>query len=260
MNDRVTIELQEHVAHVQLNRPDKLNALDVEMFEALNDAPQRIGELGDVRAVVLSGAGPSFCSGLDVASCMSSPAFMQRAFDNIEGTPANFVQHVAVAWRYLTVPVIAAVTGRCYGGGLQIALGADLRFVAADAQLSVMEIKWGIVPDMGITQTLRNLVRIDQAKELAMSGRLVDGEEACALGLATRVCDDPVADALAYAATLAGRSPDAIRGVKRLFNEAWQGDGDAGLALEAAIQKTLLGQPAQLESARAVFEKRQPRF
>ncbi len=260
MTDRLTIELHDHVAHVQLNRPDKLNALDMAMFEALNAAPAQLRAMDDVRAVVLSGAGASFCSGLDVASFMSEPEFARRAFDAVDGSAANFAQHAAVGLRALDVPIIAAVHGRCFGGGLQIALGADFRFAAPDTQMSVMEIKWGIIPDMGITQTLRDIMRLDQAKELAMSGRLLEASEALSLGLVTRLHDDPIDAALSFAGELAGRSPDAISGIKTLFDAAWHGAPATGLALEASIQRTILGHPAQMEAARAVFEKRAPVF
>lgn len=260
MTDRVTIEFDGHVAHVRLNRPDKLNALDPAMFDALVQAPAKVRDLEDVRAVVLSGAGSSFCAGLDVQSFLSAPGFVERAFTSAPGSVANMVQFAALGLRSLDVPVIAAVNGRCFGGGLQIALGADFRFVSQGAELSVMEIKWGIVPDMGITQTLRDLVSLDQAKELAMTGRIVEAGEALNLGLATRICEDPIADALAFAGSLAERSPDAISGIKALFDGAWHAAADEGLALEAAIQRTLLGRPAQIEAASAVFEKRAPVF
>jgi enoyl-CoA hydratase/carnithine racemase len=260
MTDKVTIECAGHVAHVRLNRPDKLNALDPAMFEGLNEAPARVRSMDDVRAVVLSGAGSSFCAGLDVSSFLSAPGFAERAFEPVPDTAANVAQYAALGLRSLDVPVVAAVTGRCFGGGLQIALGADFRFASPDAQLSVMEIKWGIVPDMGITQTLRDLLPLDQAKELAMTGRVVDAAEAQRLGLVTRVCDDPVAEALAFAGALAERSPDAISGIKTLFDGAWHADAAEALALEASTQKSLLGHPAQMEAARAVFEKRAPVF
>lgn len=258
--DRVLIDLEDHVAHVRLNRPDKLNALDMAMFEALVAAPARIAALPAVRAVVISGEGASFCSGLDVASLMQSPDLVARAFEPVEGTDANFVQFAAAGIGQLPVPVIAAVHGRCYGGGLQIALGADLRVAAPDADLSIMEVRWGLVPDMGITTALRDLMPLDRAKWLTMTGKNVSGQEAVALGLATQISDDPVTTALALARDIAERSPDAIRGAKRLLNGAWHGPSAEALALEATVQQGLLGHPAQVEAVRAAFEKRPARF
>jgi enoyl-CoA hydratase/carnithine racemase len=260
MSDRLLIDLIDHVAHVRLNRPEKLNALDYEMFQALNEAPARIRAMDDVRAVVVSGEGTSFCSGLDVQSMMRSPEFFQKAFEKIEGGAANFAQHAALGIGALPVPVIAAIHGHCFGGGLQIALGADFRLMSEHADMSVMEIRWGIIPDMGITAALRDIVPRDQIKELAMTGRVLLAKEAHQMGLVTRLCADPVTEALALARDIAGQSPDAIRAIKRLFDTGWQGSVDEGLALEARLQQTLLGRPAQMEAVQAAFEKREPEF
>lgn len=260
MSDRLLIDVVDHVAHVRLNRPQKLNALDFEMFQALNAAPAHIAALEDVRAVVVSGEGKSFCSGLDVQSMMQSPEFFQTAFSPVEGTPANFAQHAALGLGLLPIPVIAAVHGHCFGGGLQIALGADFRLMADTADMSVMEIRWGIIPDMGITAALRDIVARDQLKELAMTGRVFGADEARELGLATRICADPVAEALVLAHEIAQQSPDAIRATKTLFDQGWQGTTADGLALEAKLQQGLLGQPAQMEAVTAGFEKRPPKF
>ena len=260
MSNRVVIDVADHVAHVRLNRPEKLNALDMPMFEALIEAPATLAERDDVRAVVVSGEGDSFSSGLDVVSLMQSPDLAQRAFEPVDGYEGNFAQTAAMALGRLPVPVIAAIRGRCYGGGLQIALGADLRIAEPDAELSIMEIRWGLVPDMGITVALRDFMPLDRAKWLTMTGRTLSGIEALDLGLVTQVSDDPVTAALALAGDLAGRSPDAVRGTKRLFDAAWHGPRAAALALEADVQKGLLGQPNQVEAVRAAFEKREPKF
>ncbi|MEM6640823.1 MAG: crotonase/enoyl-CoA hydratase family protein, partial [Pseudomonadota bacterium] len=227
---------------------------------ALAEAPEQLRTHEGVRAIVLSGEGKSFCSGLDVMSLMSSPDLMARAFEPAEGTQGNYVQHVAMGIGRLPVPVISAIHGRCYGGGLQIALGADMRVVAPDAELSVMEIRWGLVPDMGITVTLRDMMRKDTAKWLTMSGEIVNGEKAVALGLATRVDAAPVDCALEMAAIIASKSPDAIRGAKTLFDEAWHAPESAALAREAEIQQGLLGKPNQMEAVSAALQKRSPRF
>ncbi|MEO1576073.1 MAG: enoyl-CoA hydratase-related protein, partial [Pseudomonadota bacterium] len=172
MSDRLIIDTHDHVAHVRLNRPDKLNALDMPMFEALVAAHDHVAAMDGIRAVVVSGEGASFCSGLDVMSLMQSPDLAMRAFEPIDGTPCNFAQFAAMGLGRLPVPVIAAVHGRCYGGGLQIALGADMRIVAPDAELSVMEIRWGIIPDMAGSQLWRHTVREDIIRELIYTNRM----------------------------------------------------------------------------------------
>lgn len=263
MSDRVSIATQDGVADVRLSRPEKLNALDPMMFDALVAAGRSLAADRSVRAVVLSGEGRAFCAGLDFASFMamndrqpSGRGLLERDASAV----ANHAQQAAYAWTELPVPVIAAVHGVAYGGGLQIALAADIRFVAPDAQLSVMEIKWGLIPDMTGTQTLRHLVRLDVAKELTFTGRVISGAEAAALGLATHVSSQPREDALALAREIAGKSPDAIRAGKRLLNSAGLVSVAEGLRLEETVQLSVIGKPNQLEAVQANLEKRPPRF
>jgi enoyl-CoA hydratase/carnithine racemase len=265
MSDRVVVtRVGDGVADVRLNRPEKLNALDLPMFEALIETGSELARDASLRAVVLSGEGRAFCAGLDFASFQGmaqsergGPRLLSRSGD---ASPANFAQRAAWIWNELPVPVIAAVHGVAYGGGLQIALAADLRLVAADARLSVMEIKWGLVPDMSGTQTLRRLVRLDVAKELTFTGRIVTGEEAVALGLATRVATDPRAAALELAAEIASKSPDAIRAGKQLLERSGVVSIAEGLELEESLQRGLIGSPNQTEAVRANLERRPARF
>jgi enoyl-CoA hydratase/carnithine racemase len=265
VNDRVSVQISDGVADVRLNRADKLNAIDRAMFDALVETGLALAENRRVRAVVLSGEGRAFCAGLDFGSFQAmtespesagAPNLVQRQ----KASPANHAQRACWIWQEVPVPVIAAVHGVAFGGGLQIALGADLRFVAPDARLSVMEIKWGLIPDMAGTQLLRHLVRLDVAKDLTFSGREVNGSEAVALGLATRVCADPRAEALACAREIAARSPDAIRAAKKLLNASVQVPLAEGLELEAKLQMTLIGSANQVEAIRANMEKRRPAF
>jgi len=258
--DRVIVERDGSVAHVKLNRADKRNGLDLAMFEAIIAAGEALAEDRAVRAVVLSGEGKAFCAGLDFKSFMASPDVSQKLLSRPAGKAANVAQQVAWVWREVPVPVIAAVHGQAFGGGLQIALGADLRYVRPDAQLSVMEIRWGLIPDMGISKTLLPLVRADVARELTWTGRVVSGEEAVALGLCTRVSDDPLAEALETARAIASKNPHAIRGAKRLFDAAPLLDAGAALRLETAIQLPILGSPNQMEAVAANFAKRAPEF
>jgi enoyl-CoA hydratase/carnithine racemase len=249
------------VATVSMVRADKHNALDQAMFEGLMDAAGQLADDASVRAVVLHGEGKSFCSGLDVASFMSGQGgtgiLLERDTDRL----ANFAQRVAYDWSLVPAPVIAAIRGNCFGGGLQIALGADIRIAAPDAKLSIMEIKWGLVPDMGITQTLPRLVAIDVAKELTFSGRIVSGSEALALGLVTRNSDDPLASALTLADEIAQKSPDAVRAAKRLYDQTWVSD-DAAAALirESELQEGLIGKPNQIAAVVAGMSGEQPVF
>src|SRR6185312_276604 len=209
-------------------RADKHNALDQAMFEGLMNAAEQLAADASVRAVVLHGEGNSFCSGLDIASSMSGEGGTGVLLVRDDARMANFVQRVTYDWSLVPAPVIAAIHGKCFGGGLQIALGADIRIATRDAKLSIMEINWVLVPDMGITQTLPRLVPIDVAKELTFTGRIISGSDALALGLVTRNSDDPLASALALAEEIAQKSPDAVRAAKRLYDETWASDDAAG--------------------------------
>jgi enoyl-CoA hydratase/carnithine racemase len=257
---RTKLDVDAGVAHLRLARPDKRNGLDLPMFEAIVAAGARIAADGSVRAVVLSGEGKAFCAGLDFQAFMALGDAGKRLLDRATGTPANLAQRVAWIWRELPVPVIAAVHGAAFGGGLQIALGADIRIVAPDAQLSVMEVRYGLVPDMSASKTLLGLVRPDIAKELTFTGRIVSGTEAVALGLCTRVAADPVGETLALAREIAKRSPDAVRAVKRLYEAAPLLDVAAAFRLETDLQLALLGSPNQLEAVAATLGRREPVF
>jgi len=258
--ERVSIERRGHVAVVTLSRPEKRNALDPETFDALDGTARELSADRELRAVVLAGAGKSFCAGIDLASFAGGEAVFRKLLARREGEAANLAQRAGWAWRECPVPVIAALQGEVFGGGLQLALGADLRIARPDTRLSVMEIRWGLIPDMSGSQTLRGLVRRDVALELAWTGRIVPGEEALALGLVTRLADDPLAEAIALAESIARRSPDAVRGTKQLFNHAWEGPAHDGLALEAELQMQILGRPNQMEAVRAGMAGETPRF
>src|SRR5712672_2448979 len=267
MDDRVKVTISEGVADVRLVRADKMNALDAAMFEALVATCERLTYEKGLRAVVLSGEGRAFCAGLD----MSRFAAMKADGGNgVAGGAArdltarthglaNFPQQAVWGWRQLQVPVIAAIQGVAFGGGFQLALGADMRLLAPDARMSIMEIKWGLVPDMAGTPILARLVRDDILRELTYTGRIFSAQEAMAYGLATKICDDPRAAALELAREIAGKSPDAIRACKRMLNRLSVDPGPALLA-ESVEQMKLMGSPNQQEAVRANLEKRAPRF
>ena len=265
----VTIDVNGGIADVRLNRPDKYNALSHDMFKAVIEAGESLMDATDVRAVVLSGNGRGFCAGLDfsnfarMAGDSGSDGGSQQATSSLldrDNRPENFAQRPAYVWKQLPMPTIGAIHGVAYGGGLQIALGTDIRFCARDAKLSVMEIKWGLVPDMSLTQTLRPLVSLDVAKELTFTGRVLTGEDAHQLGLVTHVSDDPLAAAMALAEEIAGKSPDAIRAGKALLEKSWYADERMGLELESSLQTALVGAPNQVEAVKANMEKREPQF
>ncbi len=261
---RVTTTIADGVADVRLSRPDKRNALDPGMFAAIVGTAAALRSAPGVRVVVLSGDGPDFCAGLDFAAfeAMRSGERMSAsvALPPSDGPARATGQRAAHAWAALPVPVIAAVQGHALGGGLQIALGADIRLVHPDAVLSVLEIRWGLIPDMTGSQLLPELVGRDVAKELTLTGRPVGGTEAVALGLATRVEDDPRAAALAMATGIAGCNPHAVRAAKRLLDGAGRQDLETGFAAEQTEIGALIGSPNQAEAVSARFERRAPVF
>jgi len=260
---RVRVAIADGIADVTLSRPEKRNALDRHMFASLIETGERLKTEPGVRAVVLSGEGPDFCAGLDFAE-FQTMAEGRRADD--PGAPAGEGparargQRAAHVWTELPVPVIAAIRGNALGGGLQVALGADIRIVAPDARLSVLEVKWGLIPDMTGTQILPELVGRDVAKELTFTGRIVSGTEAAALGLATRTDPDPLAAARTLAKEIAARSPHSIRAAKRLLEQAGRVDLATGFAAEQSEIRALIGSPNQVEAVTAAFEKRAPVF
>ncbi|MBV9661906.1 MAG: crotonase/enoyl-CoA hydratase family protein [Acidimicrobiales bacterium] len=261
---RVSVTVSGGVADVRLNRPDKINALDRPMFTALVEAASSLAADPAVRAVVLSGEGRGFCAGLDFASFASMAGSEPRSTEGLADRPpgriANLAQQAAHGWAELPVPVIAAVHGVALGGGLQIALAADLRIVAPDAQLSILEIRWGLVPDMTGTHVLPRLVPLDVAKELVWTGRMVSGDESVRLGLATRVSEDPRREALELAAQIAAKNPDAIRAGKRLLDQSGLVSRAQQFLDESAEMGALIGSPNQAEAVRAYFDRREPVF
>jgi enoyl-CoA hydratase/carnithine racemase len=263
MTERVTVAIDGGVADVRLNRPDKLNALDADMFVALVDAGARLAKDTSVRAVVLSGEGRAFSAGLDFSEFMAMAGGESGRLGLIastDGRITHLAQQACHCWSEVPAPVIAAVWGHCLGGGLQIALGTDLRIVHPDAQLSVLEIRWGLSPDMTGTATLPRLVGPDVAKELTWTGRTLTGEEAVRLGLAIRASDSPLDDALALAHEIAGKSPHAIRGVKRLIDQSGRVPLAQQYADEREVIGSLVGTPNQVEAVAAFLEKRSPSF
>jgi enoyl-CoA hydratase/carnithine racemase len=267
MEDRVSISIADGIADVRLVRADKMNALDQAMFEALVAATERLSKEKAVRVVVLSAEGRAFCAGLDMGRFAAMKGTGGNGVAGAESRDlskrthglANFPQQAVWGWRQLPVPVIAAIQGVAFGGGFQLALGADIRLLAPDARMSIMEIKWGLVPDMAGTPILASLVRDDILRELTYTGRIFSAQEALAYGLATRICDDPRAAAIEMAREISAKNPNAVRAAKRMLNNLSVDPGPALLA-ESIEQQKLLGSPNQTEAVRANMEKRAPRF
>lgn len=268
MTERICVSIDSGIAHVLLNRPEKKNALDGDMFEGLRQAAHDLAADPSIRAVVLSGAGDSFCSGIDLSNfgAMASGELsgesesVRAAVANKSADGANQAQQLAWLWQELPVPVIAAITGVAYGGGLHIALGADIRIVSKDARLAFVEISWGLVPDMSGTQAMRRLIPLDLAKKIVFTGETLSGEQAVGLHLATETSDRPLEAAFALARTIALRSPDAIRAAKKLLNSSGLVPLADGLANEMAASSALMGSKNQIEAVMSKLEKRPANF
>ena len=262
--ERVTVEIVDGIADVRLNRGDKMNAMDGPMFTALIETADRLAKTEGLRVVVLSGNGPAWCAGLDFSGFQSMAGAGESNTSSIGSIEEDRITHNAQqavwGWRELPVPVIGAVHGVAFGAGIQLAVGCDIRFVTPDVRMSILEIRWGISPDMTITRLLPGIVGADVAKELIWTGREVNGEEAVRIGLATHVADDPHAEAMALAQTIASKSPHAIRAGKRLVEAAYAEDFAAGFAQEREEIFSLIGTPNQVESVTAFFEKRTPDY
>jgi enoyl-CoA hydratase/carnithine racemase len=256
--DRVDVTLADGVAHVQLARPDKLNALDGPMFDALIGAGQRLFETPEARCVVLSGAGRGFCAGLDLFA-IETVGSEARVVERTQGN-CNRAQQTAMIWRKLPMPVIAAIHGACLGGGLQIASGACIRVCAPDARLAVLEVKWGLVPDMAGHILWRGNVRDDILRELTYTHREFNGEEAAAWGFATHVDPEPLARAMTLAKEIAGNSPHALRAAKSLANRQHDCNVDQLLSAESHEQQRLIGSRNQREAVAAGLARRPPAF
>ncbi|PWE31301.1 crotonase/enoyl-CoA hydratase family protein [Maritimibacter sp. 55A14] len=252
---------EDPVAHVRLNRPAKKNAMTLEMMDALVEAGRGLMQRPGLRAVILSGAGGDFCAGLDTGALMGMAtqihALKAQMLNPAPGELANRFQLPCTIWSALRVPVIAALDGVCFGAGAQLALGADFRIMAPGGRFSVMEAKWGLIPDMGITQSLPALVSADRAKELILTARVLDAAEAQEAGLVTRLADNPYMAARELADEIAARSPDAVAAGKQLVDAVW-GRDTAGLRLEAELQAALIGAPNQVEAVMANMQRRAP--
>ena len=255
MNERVRVETRGSTATVTLTRADKHNGMDLLMLDAVRDAAKKLRKNRQIRAVILHGDGPSFCAGLDVKAVFGNPKAAAAGFAALWSPVRNRFQDWSMAWREVPVPVIAAIHGNCFGAGIQLALGADIRISTPDAKISIMESKWGLIPDMGGAALLRELIPLDIAKELAMTGRVLSGVEAHALGLITHVSENPLEHAQRLVAEIEIRSPDAIAAAKLLMQEAWGTNERGALAAERRWQRQLIGSKNQRIAIKRNLEK-----
>jgi enoyl-CoA hydratase/carnithine racemase len=242
---RVNFKVEQKVAYVTLNRADKHNGLDKPMIVNLVEAAKRINKDKSIRCVILQGAGASFCAGLDFSYVAKNPSMIAKFFLKLPWRKDNMFQRVAHVWRDLSVPVIAVVHGNCFGAGMQIILACDYRIATPDANLSILEMKWGLIPDMSGMATLSRLTRVDIAQELTMTGRFFSGAEAEDYGLVSKVSETPLIEAQTLANTICQKSPDAIAATKYLFKKTWKKDTRAALFWERITQLRLLGRKNQ---------------
>lgn len=259
MTERVQINIENHIAHVRLSRADKMNALDAAMFDGIIDAIEQLQDPGDARVVVLSGEGPSFCAGLDLSNFQGAADKPQILAPRTYGD-ANRFQQVGWGWRTVPVPVIAAAHGVVFGGGMQILAGADIRILHPESRCAVMEMRWGLVPDMAGYPLWRGNVRDDVLRQLVYTNAEFSGEQAQAWGFATEVSADPLARAMELAAVIADKNPDAIRAAKRLSNQMMDASDAELLLAESVEQDKIIYHPNQIEAVSAEFEKRRPQF
>lgn len=269
VHERIDVTIEDHIAQVKFARPEKMNALDAMMFEAIAMVGKMLEEDSSIRAVVVSGSGGNFCSGLDKSNF---EGLLQQKGVSVDGgekpTPlaerthgiANLVQHVVWMWRELPVPVIAAIDGVALGGGLQISLGADIRVAAPDSRFSILEMKWGIIPDMSSSQIMRHLIRDDVIRELTYTARLFSAEEAKQWGFITHISDDPLKHALTLAENIVDKNPDAIRAAKRVIEQSYHQTPAQGLLAESVEQDKIMGTANQIEAVMAALQKRKPQF
>ncbi|TDR22561.1 crotonase/enoyl-CoA hydratase family protein [Marinicella litoralis] len=246
--NRVEVKIKHSIAYVSLARPEKMNALDMAMFQSIVSTIKALRKNRGIRAVIVSGQGDNFCSGLDVKSMMISPTGPLKLLKKINPWSANMAQRVSADWQKVSAPVIMAIHGRCWGGGLHIALGGDIRIATPDASLSIMEGRWGMIPDMGGLLALRTHCRIDVAKELTMTAKIITGEEAQKAGLVTHVTENPMKMAQALAEEICQQSPDSVAAVKKLYNKSWIGGRGTALMRETLYQlRVILGKNSKIK-------------
>ena len=259
--DRVQVEIKDSIAHVYFNRAEKHNALDMKMFYAIRATINKLKKDRSIRVVIVEGRGEDFCTGLDIKSVMKSVTDPLKLLFKWLPWRANLAQYVSTGWKSIPVPVIMVIKGRCWGGGLQIALGGDFRIATPDTSIAIMEARWGLIPDMGGTLALKELLRLDVAKELAMTGEIIDGAQAFKYGLITHVDNNPYERAVKLADVICKQSPDAVAGTKKLYNKSWWSKSGFALARESYYQiKILIGKNSKIKAYNQTHDEKSKNF
>lgn len=255
-NSLVELIIDNNIAYVRLNRANKHNALNLAMFDQIKKTIKILKNNRKIRAVIVSGNGDDFCTGLDVKSVMRSAIAPVKLLFKWHPWRSNLAQIVSTGWQQIPVPVIMVIEGRCWGGGLQIALGGDFRIATSNTSIAILEARWGLIPDMGGTLALRQLIRQDVAKELAMTGEIIDGTKALEIGLVSHLAELPMQKAIELAETLCQQSPDSVAATKKLYNKSWLGLPGIALARESYYQlKILLGKNSKIKAFNQTHEK-----
>lgn len=260
LDNSIELQIKNNIAHVSLNRLEKHNALDMPMFNAIKNTINILRRDNSIRVIIVEGKGADFCSGLDIQAVMQSRKAPFKLLFKWLPWQANLAQYVSIGWRKIPVPVIMVIHGRCWGGGLQIALGGDFRIATPDASIAIMEARWGLIPDMGGTLALKELVKLDVAKELAMTGNLINGEQAFSYGLVTHIDEKPHERALKIAQEIALNTPDAIAAVKKLYNKSWWSKSGFILIRETYYQlRIVLGKNFRVKTYNQINQDKPPR-
>lgn len=260
-NDRVEVQIKDDIAYVYLNRPDKHNAIDMDMFITIRSTINKLKADRTIRAVIVSGRGEDFCTGLDIKAVMKSKTAPLKLLFKLLPWRANLAQYVSTGWRGVSAPVIMVVHGRCWGGGLQIALGGDIRIAKPDSSIAIMEARWGLIPDMGGTIALKEVVRLDIAKELAMTGKVINGEQALHYGIVTHVDENPYDAATRLAKEICNFSPDAVSATKKLYNKSWWSSPGLALLRESYYQiKILIGKNSRIKAYNQTHQDKPKKF
>ena len=241
----IRIEKKQGIATVYLNRPAKRNAMSFELLRELVAVAKKIKSDRSIRCVILTGETNVFSAGIDLADLNNPKNRAYAAWELIKPGQSLF-QKAFLIWQELPVPVIAAIEGYCFGAGMQLALAADIRIAHPKTQMSIMETRWGLVPDMGLTRSIKGIIGVDLAKELSLTARVFDGDYAKEIGLVTHLNDSPVEQAQLLAQEMLQRSPDALAAVKQVL-DAMEHQPKKSLRLEKIWQlKLLLGKNSQI--------------
>jgi len=263
MSELIKLEIKNKIATITLNRPQKKNALTLEMLVTLSTIGDNLKNETSLKCIIIKGSAGTFSSGIDItsfASLASDKQLLNSIMAPLDGVSYNQIQKSCLIWQEISIPVVAVLEGPVFGAGLQLALGADIRIAGDNTVLSIMETKWGLIPDMGITQTLPKLISYDQALYATLTSNLITATEAKSLGLVTICSKNPYDESTKWVKGISARSPEAIVSTKTLYKKAWSEKTTENVRLEALLQTKLIGSPNQMEAVLANIENRTPNF